>query len=86
MSLMGLESIINGGIMNIVGDPLMAGLLVLGFFVLFVLIQGTRLDAKIAIIVPAGILSLAFAPVLIVILGFAFGVILYLTFTKLTNK
>jgi len=54
-----LEQLIYQGFMTMVGDPLFLGFLVLGFFGTFVMLQGTRIDHKLAILVPAFILAMA---------------------------
>ena len=86
---MGLDTIANmfaTGAITIVGDPIILGVLIFAFFAIFVLLQNTRLDHKVAILVPASFLSLAFVPILSIVVGLAFGIILYLAFTKLTNR
>jgi len=83
-----LEGYVHDGTMNIVGDPIFIGFLVLIFFGVFVMLQNTRLDHKLAIMVPAALLSLGFfgAGVVYFLLAFFFAGILYLAFMKFINK
>jgi len=64
------------------GDPLFLGLLTIGFFAGFTMLQGTRLEAKIVVLVPALFLTLYFIPGLAVLIALGLATILYLAFTK----
>jgi len=72
-----LEDMIGNGMGQIVGDPAITGLLFLVFFFGFVLIQPSRLDHKVAILIPATILSLVFIPFLSVLFAIVAGFLLY---------
>lgn len=74
--------------MDIVGDPLFIGILILVFFGVFVMLQNTRLDHKLAIMVPAALLALGFfgAGVAYFLIAFFFAGVLYLAFMKFINK
>jgi len=71
--------------MSIVGDPTYLGLLVLGFFVGFVFLQGTRMDVKIMVIVPALFLAMSFIGILKVIVVVGIGVVMMLGIKKFMN-
>jgi len=80
-----LESTIYSSCMSIVGDPTYLGLLVLGFFVGFVFLQGTRMDVKIMVIVPALFLAMSFIGILKVIVVVGIGVVMMLGIKKFMN-
>lgn len=81
-----LETIMADGFMQVVGDPLFLGIIILGFFGALAMIQGTKLDGKLVIIVPAFILALSFFPPFIVLLfALALAVILFHAFNKFTR-
>lgn len=86
MSFQPLEEMIYNGFLNTVGNPLFLGLLVLGVFSAFVLMQNTRTDAKVVILVPAFILASAFISPLLVLGGLALSVLLYLSVTKMMSR
>ncbi len=81
-----LEAFIGNGMGQVVGDPIFLGLLVLGFLGGFVLLQNTRFDAKLLVIVPAMLLAMAFIPILPLLFGLVCGFIGYLVVTKLENR
>ena len=85
--LTSLEEIIAGGIIDIVGDPFLAGLLVLVFFGGFVFLQGTRLDAKVAILIPAVLLAFAVFPSFMMVpFLLVISFVLYLAVTKFLGR
>lgn len=71
---------------SVVGDPLVSGVLLIAFFGIFVMLQNTRLDGKIAVLLPALILASLFAPIFIAFAVFLAGGLLYLALTKFTNR
>ncbi len=79
----GLESLIYSGAMSTVGDPTFLGLLILGFFIGFVYLQGTRMDVKLMVIVPAMFLAVSFLPLLKVVMVVGFGIVLMLGLSRL---
>lgn len=82
-----LEQYIYEGALQAVGDPILLGLLVFGFFIGFVTLQGQRLEGKMAILAPAVFLALAFLPsVVTVLVGLVFGFILYLALMRLLSR
>jgi hypothetical protein len=81
-----LEQIFADGFIGLVGDPVFLGLMIIGFFGAMVFVQGTRLDGKLAVFVPAFILSMVFVPFLAVFFALGISTILYFAFTKFTNK
>lgn len=78
-----IEEFIGQGFSSVIGDPNLMGIIFLGFFAGFVMLQGTRLDGKVAILVPASLLALIFIPWLAVLLALAVGVLIYLAMRKL---
>jgi hypothetical protein len=84
---MNLEQAIYEGALTAVGDPIFLGFLVFGFFLGFVVLQGQNLTGKMVILVPAGILALAFMPNWVSILfGLVCGGILYLAINKFITR
>jgi hypothetical protein len=82
-----IEEYIYEGALTAVGDPILLGLCVFGFFLGFVTLQGQSLVGKISIIVPATFLALAFLPsVATVLVGLVFGFILYLALMRLLSR
>jgi hypothetical protein len=80
------ESLIGNGFGIIFGNPLFLGLILIGLFGAFVMLQGGRLDAKIVVLVPIGILALLFIPGLIFPLAVAVGVLIYLAIMRMIVK
>lgn len=81
-ALLTFESFIGNGLQSVFGDSMWFGILTLVWFGAFTLLQGLRLDAKLAILVPAAILSLMFIPALSFIIVIVLAVILYLALMK----
>jgi len=70
---------------TIAGDGTFIGLLLLGLFFGFVLIQRTSLDTKLAILVPAAILSMVFfSAIFRIVFVLLAGGILYLAYKRFT--
>jgi hypothetical protein len=74
---MGFFDYMATSIMGVIGDSTIAGLIVLTFFVGSAILQPSKLDAKLVIIVPAVILATALIPwwasVLAILGGLFFG-------------
>lgn len=81
-----LEDLMFQGAMDIVGDPVFLGILVMAFFFGFVMFQGLRFEAKAMFIIGGSLLAIAFIPVLAVIIGFGVGILVYLALNKVFNK
>jgi len=81
-----LEQTIFSGSMQAAGDPLFLGILVFGFFFVFVLLQGSRGDAKLLIVIPALFLAAAFVPWLSLVIVLGVGTILWYAITRFMNK
>jgi len=83
-----LENWMGDGFATVIGDPIFMGLMILGFFFGFVMLQGTRLDAKLLVLVPVALLAAPFFPaqVFMILLGLACAFILYLALAKMDNK
>jgi hypothetical protein len=77
-----LEEIIYTSGMQIAGDPVYLGLLVLGFFFGFVLLQGVRTDVKVLVMIPALFLATGFIPWLYLVIIVIAGVIFYLGISR----
>jgi len=81
-----LESWIAEQFGDLTGAPEIAGIIFLGFFTSFVMLQGTRLDGKLVVLTPVMILATIFIGFLPILLGLGLGVIIYLALTKLVNR
>lgn len=81
-----LEDWIGAQFTSVVGDPTVAGFLFLTFFFLFMMFQGSSFDVKIAVMVPATILSFIFLPWLAVLFALIVGFVIYLAITKALNR
>ena len=81
-----LEDFFGSGFYSILGDAALEGVVLLTFFGGFVLLQNTRLDHKVAIMVPATILSCLFIPWLGALLALILGFIGYLAVMKFTGR
>jgi hypothetical protein len=81
-----IETLIYTSMVQIVGDPMILGLLILGFFGAFVMLQGTRLDGKMVILFPASILAVVYIGPLVVIIALVVGIMMYLAWMKITGK
>lgn len=80
------ENVIGEGANQVVGDPLVMGLMFLGFFMAFIMLQNTRLDHKIMVLVPASILAMVWIPWFSIVLALVGGGMMYLVVMKFTNK
>ena len=67
------EQTISSGFSTTTGNSLLVGLILMLFFIGYCLLQGTRLDAKIVVWIPAFFLAFAFLPQW---LGIAFTIII----------
>lgn len=81
-----IEAALANGMLGIVGDPLYTGLLVLGFFAGFVILQNTSLPLKVLIITGAAFLASAFIPFLGLITALATSALLYAGIMRVVNK
>jgi len=81
-----LEEMIFNGFLSTVGDPTYLALLVIGFFLGFVIMQGGRFDVVMLALVPAFLLAASYNAAVPLIGGLLFSIILYIAFMKLTNK
>jgi hypothetical protein len=81
-----IEQSIADGFTQVTGDPLLAGLMFVGFFLAFVMLQGTRLEGKIVVILPVLFLSLTFIPILLVFAVIGAAGISYLAITRAVNR
>jgi hypothetical protein len=88
----GFRSALGGG--NVAGvstssmaDVLMA-IIIIGFFLAFVMMQNTRFDAKVAVMIPVIIMAAIWATTgwLMTLLIFALGILIYLALGKIMNK
>lgn len=86
MATIYLEQFIAQGFSAIIGNPLVLGIMLMGIFTGFVLLQGLRLDGKVAILVPVSLLAITLIPWFAVLIGLAVGVLLYLAIMLFTQK
>jgi hypothetical protein len=70
LSINPIESSISNGLTSVINNNAILALLMVAFFMIFVMLQGTRLDGKVAIMIPALFLAIALEPI------FAFVVVL----------
>lgn len=80
-----LENYAGNGVGGVVGDPSILGILFIGFFSAFVMLQDTRLDGKLVVLVPVLILATVFIPWLSVLIALGLGAIVYIALMKLIN-
>ena len=81
-----LENYIGGQFGALVGDPFLIGIVFLLFFFMFVIMQGVSIDVKIAVLIPAVILSFLFIPFLAVLFAIIVGFLIYLALKKAINQ
>jgi hypothetical protein len=81
-----IEDLIGGGMGDVTGDPLLSGLIFVGFFLAFVMLQGTRLEGKLVVILPVFFLSLILIPLLLVFAVIAAAFVAYLALTRAVNR
>ena len=81
-----LETNIADGILQATGSDFFTGLLVLVFFLGITLMQGTRMEAKIAILVPAMLLAAAFIPLLRIIVALVGAALLWFAYTRMFQR
>jgi len=80
-----IENIIGSGLMMILGNSALIGVLVLSFFGGWVLLANTRADVKVLIIFPALILAAAFWPPLLILYALGFMVVVGWAVMKAIN-
>lgn len=82
-----IEEMVYNSWLTMAGDQSFIAFLIFGVFAAFVMLQNTRLDVKVLVLVPAFILASAFAPRLaIVIGGLVMGGILFFALMKLSRQ
>lgn len=81
-----LEQSVQCTMIHTAGDPAFLGLMLLGFFFGIVFLMNLRMDAKMAILVPAGILSIAVLPWIPIVLGLCLTFICYLAWVKIDRQ
>lgn len=86
MAIVGLESIVQNKLLSVVGDPLYAGLIFIGFFVVLTYAIGTKSEGKFVILVPAAILTTAMIPAFAGIIGLVGGYVAFTAVMKLMNR
>lgn len=81
-----IEDVIGAGVAEVTGDPTITGLVFIGFFFAFVMLQGTRFEGKIVVLLPVFFLSLIFLPILLVFAIIAAAFIAYIAVMRAVNK
>lgn len=82
-----IEDMFSGGFATLVPDSFMLGILVLLFFGTFVILQGTALEVKVLVLIPASLLASLFIPFISVVMALIVGgIIAYLAFSKLVGR
>jgi hypothetical protein len=69
-----------------VGDPLLAGILILAFFGIIAFVYPSRLDGKIVILFPAIMLAMLFIPFLYIFLVLGLGMLVFVGYQRLTQR
>ena len=80
------EQTIGDGFTQVTGDPAIAGLMFLGFFLAFVTLQGTRLEGKLVVMLPVLFLSLTFFSFMLVFLVLGAAGISAIAFMRVWNR
>jgi len=80
------ESTIADGFSQVTGDPAIAGLMFIGFFLAFITLQGTRLEGKLVVMLPVLFLSLTFFSFMLVFAVLGAAGIAYLALTRIINR
>lgn len=81
-----IEIIVNTGVTQIIGDNTVIALIVLGIFSAFVMLQNTRLDHKVPILLGAGLLAVSISATLRYLLLFGGAIIVFWATMKILNK
>jgi hypothetical protein len=81
-----LEDLIGGAFGDTVGDPIVTGLILIGWTAAFLMMQNTRIDAKVVVLTPMLLLSLIFIPFLGVLIAVGLGGLIYMALIKFTNR
>jgi len=77
-----IETIIGNGFSSVFGSNDIIGLILLAFFGAFVMLQDTRFDVKVLIMIPALLLAMAFISWLSIAVVIALGFLVYLAARK----
>lgn len=80
-----IENIIGSGLMMILGNTALIGVMIIAFFGGWVLLANTRSDVKMMVIFPALILAAAFWTPLLILYAFAFMLIVGWAMMKAIN-
>ena len=82
-----LEDYVGTQMTAVTGDPVFGGILVLLFFVGIVMVNNSRLDVKLMVIVPAFILALVFLPLWVkALFAIAVGFIVFFGIYKMVGR
>jgi hypothetical protein len=77
-----IETIIGNGFSSVFGSNDIIGLIFLAFFGAFVMLQDTRFDVKVLIMIPALLLAMVFISWLSIAVVIALGFLVYLAARK----
>lgn len=78
-----LETFLGNALGPTFGMPEITAIAVLAFFTIIVMVQGTRLDGKLCIVVPAVFLAAAFISWIVIPIGVFLGFIMWFAFKRL---
>jgi hypothetical protein len=81
-----LAQLIGQGLASIFGNSMWLGVLVLIWFGVITLLQNLRLDAKLAILVPASLLAMVYLPIISIMVAIVFAVVLALAVEKFRSR
>lgn len=72
-----LEQMVGDGFATVFNNNLVLAVILISFFLIFVILQGTRLDAKVAVMIPVCFLAIAFNSIFIYIIVFGVGILFW---------
>ena len=81
-----IEDFMIDGLTSVVGDGLVTGILILGFFAIFVMLQGTRIESKIMVLIPMAFLLGHYFNTLFVLMAFFVTAIVFYGLMRFINK
>ena len=81
-----LEQFISEGFMRLLGNNIWVGMVFVGFFVAFVLMQRSSLESKAVILIPVSMLAVIFIPWLFIITGLIAGFLVMGAIQKLQQQ
>lgn len=81
-----LEQFISTGFQQVLGNNIWIGMVFVGFFVAFVLMQKSSMESKAVILIPVSMLAIIFIPWLFIIVGLVCGFLVMGAIQKLQQQ